>query len=85
MRAYWNSENANPERLLEYAERYGRGTVLKRLGFISERFGNVSESWLEACQRGITAGISKLDPGGTDKGLIKTRWNLRINIPIEEA
>lgn len=84
VKAYWKSEHANPERLLEYAERYGRGTVFKRLGFIAEKFGNVSDNWLEACRQQITAGISNFDPGGTNKGVIKTRWNLRINIPIEK-
>ncbi len=85
VRAYWKSKHANPGKLLEYAERYGRGTVFKRLGFIAERFGNVSDSWIEACQQGVTTGISKLDPSGSSRGIITTRWNLRINIPVEEA
>jgi len=81
--AYWKSEKyANPDCLLEYAIRFGRGTVFKRLGFLAEQFGCPTDQWLGDCRSHISTGISKLDPSGTDKGTIVSKWNLRINVPM---
>ena len=82
--AYWKSEKADPPSLLKYAEKLKRGVVFKRLGFCAELWYNASEEWIEACKKQISAGVSKLDPSGSDKGKIITRWKLRINIPLEE-
>ena len=84
IREYWRSSHASPERLLDYARRFGRGTVFKRLGFLSETFAPVSVDWLDECRDGISAGVSLLDPAGSRKGRIVTRWNLRINLPLGE-
>lgn len=80
---YWKSEKSNAEQLLEYAIRYKKGTVMKRLGFLAEQFGApVSEKWLDQCRRLQSAGISSLDPSSPKKGKISSRWNLQINIPF---
>lgn len=83
VRAYWKSDHANATTVLEYATRYCRGTVFKRLGFLAESFAEVTDDWLDACRREISAGISKLDPAGSDSGPIVSRWNLRINVPVD--
>lgn len=83
--AYWRSGRADPERLLEYARRFERGTVFKRLGYTAERAGVVDADWLEHCRVGISRGISKLDPRGPDQGRILTRWNLKVNFPVDES
>ncbi len=85
VRAYWKSKHAERNRLLDYAVRYNRGSVFKRLGFTAEKFGSVESSWLDKCREGVSAGISKLDPAGSNRGNIVSRWNLRINIPIDES
>ncbi|PCJ83287.1 MAG: hypothetical protein COA57_11655 [Flavobacteriales bacterium] len=83
VRAYWNSEMYDSEQLLEYAMRYKRGTVMKRLGFLAERFSApVSQEWLENCRSHLSAGVSNLDPNSPSKGKISSRWNLRINLPL---
>jgi predicted transcriptional regulator of viral defense system len=84
VRAYWKSKHADADLLLRYAQRYGRGTVFKRLGFIAEQFGRVNSAWIESCRKGMTSGISSLDPGGPAKGRIASRWSLRINMPVDE-
>jgi len=83
VRAYWKSEHADPTGLLEYAERLDKGAVFKRLGFTAEAFADVSREWTIRCQAGMSAGISRLDPRGPDRGRISTRWRLRINVPVE--
>jgi len=84
VREYWRSPHASPDRLLDYARRFGRGTVFKRLGFLSETFSSVSTDWLDECRDGISSGVSLLDPAGSRKGGIVTRWNLRINLPMDD-
>lgn len=80
--AYWKSPHRNPAKLLEYAQRYKRGTVFKRMGLTAELFGSVSDEWLEECRKHMSNGISRLDPSGPDTGRILTRWRLRINVPL---
>jgi predicted transcriptional regulator of viral defense system len=80
--SYWKSDHADPSKLFGYAERFGRGTLFKRIGFTAERFGDVDAAWLESCRERMTAGVSKLDPSGPDRGKILTRWRLRLNIPV---
>lgn len=82
--AYWKGGKADPGRLLQYAMRLKRGVIFKRLGFTAESWGDVTQEWLQTCRDHVSAGISKLDPSGSDKGRILTRWRLRINLPLEE-
>lgn len=82
VRAYWGQPGADREALLSLAVRLGRGTVFKRLGFLTEMSGKADQSWLKACQAHLSAGVSLLDPGGPHRGPIVTRWRLRINVPI---
>ncbi|MCK5137835.1 MAG: type IV toxin-antitoxin system AbiEi family antitoxin domain-containing protein [Bacteroidales bacterium] len=83
VKAYWNSDMHNADLILEYAIRYGKGSVLKRLGFLAEAFSApVSKKWIRECNRHIKTGISDLDPGSPSKGRISGKWNLRINLPV---
>ena len=83
LHAYWTSSGSNPELLLKYALKLNRGVIFKRLAFTGELFREVSDTWLKSCKDHISSGISKLDPAGPDKGPIITRWNLRINVPLD--
>jgi predicted transcriptional regulator of viral defense system len=83
--AYWKSKHADPARVLDYAVRFGRGVVFKRLGFTAERLGVANRAWLDACRSHISAGISRLDPAGPNRGPIVTRWRLRANLPFDET
>lgn len=81
--SYWKSDIHNSVQLLEYALKYGKGTVFKRVGFLAEYFNApVTKKWLSKCQANITQGISNLDPDSPSRGKISSKWNLRINVPI---
>ena len=83
VRQYWNTDVFDPDLLLEYALRYKRGVIFKRLGFLAESLrAPISEEWLNICQTNITKGISYLDPDGSKKGKIISKWGLIINLPI---
>ena len=83
MRNFWHSKNCDPDLLLKYALRFQRGSLFKRLGFLTEKFGTpVPEGWIRECQRNISTGISNLDPDGPASGKIISKWNLRVNIRI---
>ncbi len=82
-RQYWIGRHTDERKILEYAERFGRGTVYKRLGVMAETYGDPSDEWIRRCKVGCSRGISLLDPRGPNKGPIKSRWGIRINVPME--
>jgi predicted transcriptional regulator of viral defense system len=84
VREYWRSAGTDPDTLLDYAQRYNRGVVCKRLGLLAELFGSASGAWLGELRSHISAGISRLDPSGPDIGRVVKRWGMRINIPLPE-
>ncbi len=81
LQTYLESENADHESLIQYGDRLGRGTVFKRLGYLSERARVTDANFIEACRKRITKGVSRLDPSGPPKGRIITKWNLQVNSP----
>jgi predicted transcriptional regulator of viral defense system len=82
--AYWKSGGADPKILLDYAITRKRGVAFKRLGFTAEKWGGVDLGWIATCAQHHPKGISKLDPAGPDRGPIVSRWNVRVNVPLEE-
>lgn len=86
MREYLRTGKCDGAILMDYATRFGKGTVFKRMGFLMEALkAPVTKAWLEECRSRITQGISDLDPAGPKQGRIVTRWNLRINLPWNDA
>jgi predicted transcriptional regulator of viral defense system len=82
-RKYLGTEFFNPSLLLDYAKRYERGSIFKRLGFLAEECkAPVSDEWKLFCQSRMSKGITKLDPDSPAKGRIVTKWKLRINLPL---
>lgn len=82
--AYWQRPDADPQLLLKYALKIGRGTVFKRLGYTAECYGDPNEDWLLVCRDLLSKGVSLLDPAGPDDGPIVTRWRIRDNLPEPE-
>jgi predicted transcriptional regulator of viral defense system len=80
--SYWAGRHANPDRLIEYAERVGNGALFKRLGFTAELFTSPPEEWIDRCRNGMSEGVALLDPAGPRRGSILSRWRIRINIPM---
>ncbi|MCG8480406.1 MAG: type IV toxin-antitoxin system AbiEi family antitoxin domain-containing protein [Spirochaetales bacterium] len=81
---YWRSRYADDDKLLDYAERFGRGTVFKRLGLMAEQYGTASEEWIRRCMAGCSRGVSLFDPHAPRTGPIRSRWQIRVNIPLAE-
>lgn len=79
LQAYFEGEHVDQAKLLEYGDRLGRGTVFKRLGYLTEWMDLADADFLKACRSRVTKGVSRLDPGGPVKGRIVSRWNMRVN------
>ena len=82
VKAYWHKQEADPELLLQYAEKLEHGAVFKRFGFIAEVLFHMPDLFLEKIKTKIKTGIINLDPQGPDSGPILTKWGLRLNIPL---
>ena len=74
LEAYLKRQDADPNKLVEYAERIGNGAVFKRLGFLTER-AHGPEALVAACKERLTAGLSKLDPSVPSPRVMR-RWRL---------
>ncbi|MDP2232900.1 MAG: type IV toxin-antitoxin system AbiEi family antitoxin domain-containing protein, partial [Actinomycetota bacterium] len=72
--------DVDPELLMEYIERFGSGTVPKRLGYLAEELDldGVSD-WTQRWRSMMGTGITLLERGGPKSGRILTRWGLQIN------
>ena len=73
---YLQRDDADPGRLIEYADRLGNGAVFKRLGFLAERHG-YTDDLLDTVRRRMSKGYAKLDPA-LDCARLVTRWKLRV-------
>jgi predicted transcriptional regulator of viral defense system len=74
--AYFRHDDADPKRLMRYASETTATSALKRLGFLCEALGGPTEL-RDACLRGVTIGLAKLDPVMPSPRVSK-RWQLRL-------
>ncbi len=74
--AYLKRSDADPKRLIAYAERVGNGAIFKRLGFLTEWAGGPN-ALVKACAVRLTEGAAKLDPALPSPRLIR-RWHLWV-------
>jgi|ERR1700674_424174 len=74
--AYFRHKDANPETLIQYAEKLGNGAVFKRMGFLAETIPD-QKVLIEACRKRLTQGNAKLDPGLKCPRLVRA-WRLWI-------
>ena len=66
-----------------YLKRWGGGAVVKRLGYLAERLGRPipqRERRLAEWRQMLSSGISALEPGAGQQGVVVTRWRLRVNV-----
>jgi predicted transcriptional regulator of viral defense system len=72
-------------KLVSSAEKLGKGTVYKRLGYLLE-LANYSDSQIiDALATKVTKGITLLDPAGPNSGERIMKWNLRINTKLARS
>ncbi len=77
LHAYLNSELYDEARLLEYAKRQNNGVIFKRLGYLVSSFDKERINLIEECRKGMTQGISSLDPGYKNVRFV-TEWRLGV-------
>lgn len=80
--AYFESEHRNDGQLVEYGLRLGNRTAFKRLGFLLERLEIHATDIVDTCRKHMSAGYSKLDPKGPNRGKLLRRWRLRVNVEV---
>jgi len=86
LRSYFESKHRDENRLLEYSQKLGNGTVFKRLGFLVETLRIPDTTKLaEACRSRRTSGLTMLDPSVKSRGRIVKRWNLLVNVALENV
>jgi len=73
---YMCRKDADPDTLIDYADRLGNGAVFKRLGFLAERHPQ-GGALIDAAKSRLTKGYAKLDPGLECSRLV-TRWRLHV-------
>jgi len=72
------------DRLIEYAQRFSKGALQRRLGFLLELYAIASSSQLEKLRSAITTTYDRLDPTLPKEGPFRSRWRLQMNIEPEE-
>lgn len=83
--AYLSGDHRDDKRLIDYADRLGNRTALKRLGYLVESLEVDASDLVDACLVRRSAGIAKLDPSIRSDGRITKRWGLRINAQIQSS
>ena len=78
LKAGWGE--IDPALLTQYIERFGSGTVPKRLGYLAEDLGlEGADGWIERWRSMMGTGMTLLERGGSPTGRITRRWGLKIN------
>ena len=77
-------DSLNTERLIYYALRLDVGAVLRRLGYLLERYAMASESALQPLRDKLSATYQRLDPVLPQEGSFLSRWRLQLNVSPEE-
>lgn len=72
-------------KLVNSANKLGKGTVHKRLGYLLESAKYPDTQVIDALATKITKGITLLDPAGPNSGERIMKWNLRINTKLASS
>jgi predicted transcriptional regulator of viral defense system len=70
-------------RLDDYLSRWGKGAMVKRLGYLVEKLNLVlpdREQHLARWQDMLSKGTSPLEPSARAAGPVVTRWRVRVNV-----
>jgi predicted transcriptional regulator of viral defense system len=77
-KSYLNSKHKNIDLLVEYALKFNKGVVFKRLGFITENFFPQEKAIIEVALKNLSAGYSSLDIDLAKDRLV-SKWRLWIS------
>lgn len=84
-KCFWNAKNRmSPRKIVLYATRMGNRTIIKRLGYLSEKLDLLLDPKLLVIMlKSISKGISLLDPSMPRRGKYVTKWKILVNVPDE--
>lgn len=85
LEAYLSHERRDDSLLMDYAHKLGNRTVFKRLGYLLETLRPAEITLIDECRKGISSGISLLEPKAPSKGSTVKKWNLRINVALDRG
>ncbi|MHB8858313.1 MAG: type IV toxin-antitoxin system AbiEi family antitoxin domain-containing protein [Thermoleophilia bacterium] len=71
-------------KLVDYAKRCNKKSVIKRLGFILETYSLGSKDTVSQLKEELTSSYTLLDPSLPASGKFKSSWKVRANIEPEE-
>lgn len=77
-------QSLSPKRLIEYAKKTEVGSVIRRLGFLSELYQIGQDKDLDALREILTDTYIRLDPSLPAEGKFLGRWRLHLNVSKEE-
>lgn len=79
---YFAKDELDAKKIVDYAKKIGNTAVIKRLGYIVERFG--WDEYLNLLSNvKLKSGYAVLEPHILKKGNIKEKWKLIVNVPID--
>ena len=73
---YLQRDDRDEKKIVNYAVRLGNGAILKRLGFLADRFPGGAEL-SRLCKQHLSGGHAKLDPA-QDGSFVVTKWRLHV-------
>jgi len=77
-------QDTQATKLVDYALRLGIGAVIRRLGYLLERYGIAPEGELARLRKALTATYLPLDPMLPKEGHHLRRWRLQLNVTPQE-
>ena len=84
-KALWmKRDTLKAERLAEYALRLNVGAVIRRLGYLLERYSLAETQVLDSLRAKLTATYQRLDPLLPSAGTFVARWRIQLNVSPEE-
>jgi len=78
---WFGSDELDLDRLVEYSQRLGNRTAMRRLGFWLERLEMAHEGLSLRLEAPKDRNYALLDPRGSNEGVRDARWRLIVNIP----
>jgi predicted transcriptional regulator of viral defense system len=84
-KAYFSAKSkVDSGKLIEYARRYKKWSVLRRAGYLLEFFNIASQPTLDQLAETLPPGYSRLDPDLPKEASNNAKWGLMLNISPEE-
>lgn len=84
LQEYKETDKSNILRLLAVAEECASGAAWKRLGYLSELVWPAASAIPTAALTRLSAGNARLDPTVHQRGRLRKRWRLWVNVDLRE-